>query len=133
MKRTSLIGLTIVLSFFAFTTIALADFFGSHVAFIFTSTGQYVEKTESLPKGKDTLTVNSLSGTSSSVLGLSLSKVTLFGNSYISRCNKSISSTVTVKCSWTQNAGTYVGTVVLDTKDPLISKIDGEMYLSTIV
>lgn len=131
MKRITKLNLVMVLSFFAFATIALADFSGSHVAFIFSKVGDYQEKVNTLPKGKDTLTANSLSGSSSSILGLSLSKSGLFGYSFISRCNRPLTNKTTVTCSWDQNSGTYKGTVVLDTKDSSISSISGEMYLST--
>ncbi|MDE5631126.1 MAG: hypothetical protein K2I70_05955, partial [Bacilli bacterium] len=115
---------------FTFIAIASATSYSS-VAIILTKKGDYQEKVNSLKKGNDKLTVEGFSK-NDATLGLSLSKKGVFGYSFISRCNISIANKTSVSCTWkNQKAGTYKGTVVLDSIGSNYSgSVDGYMYLS---
>lgn len=129
MKKLKIMTLGLVITF-TFIAIASAASYSS-IAFSFNKTGNYVDKVNSLKKGNDRLTADVYSK-KDATLGLSLSKKGFFGYNFISRCNPSIVDKTSVSCTWKdQSAGTYKGTVVLNSTGSNYSgSVDGYMYLS---
>lgn len=114
---------------FAFIAIASATTYSS-ASLDFTKKGDNQEKVNYLKEGNDRLTA-AVYSKNDATLGLSLSKKGLFGYSFISRCNLSIANKTSVSCPWNnQKAGTYKGTVVLDSIGSNYSgRVEGYMYL----
>lgn len=128
MKKVKILTIAIV-SLFSLIAVASATPYSS-VAITLTKLGDYKRKSNSMEKGNIQLTANVYSQ-NDATLGLSADKKGLFGTyTFISRCNKSIASTVSVSCTWNnQSAGEYRGTTVLNTVGPnFTAPVEGYMY-----
>ena len=128
MKSEKILTISII-DMFSFIAVGSAISY-SHTAFTLEDLGDYQRKSNSLAAGNIILTAN-VDSRNDATLGLSADKRNWLGTyTFISRCNKSIESTSTVKCTWKdQSKAEYRGTVVLNTiGDNYTGIVSGEMY-----
>lgn len=122
-----------VISIFGFATIVYALPPVAHY-FNFSSVGQYIDFQNTLSSGTHKVRASLYNNGPDATLGLSLSKSTILGWSFISRCNLSVNGKQQVDCNWTgQSSGLRKGTIVLDSKAPGVGAFDGygQLGLST--